>query len=342
MSELRFATLSRNARFANISSDMSAEQKFERNPGTDLDLAWIAEVQCNKSAIDRRAESHCQRRTVKKETQMGWLLRCVQLIDLTTLAGDDTKGNVDRLCAKAKTPIRPDFVEKLGVEDKGLTTGAVCVYPNRVAEAVAALKGTNIPVASVAAGFPAGQTPLAQRLDEIKAAVRSGATEIDIVISRDLVIRGEWKKLYDEIKQMRKACGNAHLKSILATGELPNYRDIYKASLVAMMAGSDFIKTSTGKERVNATIPVGIVMIRAIRDYYERTKYKVGFKPAGGISSAKTALAWLSLMLEELGEEWTHPHLFRMGASTLLVDIERQLEHGVYGHYAGKHYLAMQ
>lgn len=207
---------------------------------------------------------------------------------------------------------------------------------------MAALKGTNIPVASVAAGFPAGQTPLPQRLEEIKAAVRAGASEIDIVISRDLVIRGEWKKLYDEIKQMRKACGPAHLKSILATGDLPNYRDIYKASLVAMMAGSDFIKTSTGKEKVNATLPVGLVMIRALRDYYERTGYKVGFKPAGGISTAKSAISWLSLMLEELGEEWTHPHLFRIGASSLLTDVERQLEHGISGQYAGKHYLAMQ
>lgn len=321
---------------------MASENKVERNPGTDLDLAWVAEVQCNKSAIDRRAESHAQRRTVKKETQLGWLLRIVQLIDLTTLAGDDTKGNVERLCAKARTPIRQDFVAALKVGDKNITTGAVCVYPNRVAEAVAALKGSNIPVASVAAGFPAGQTPLPQRLEEIKAAVRAGAAEIDIVISRDLVIRGEWKKLYDEVKQMRKACGPAHLKSILATGDLPNYRDIYKASLVAMMAGSDFIKTSTGKEKVNATLPVGLVMVRAVRDYYERTGFKVGFKPAGGISTAKNAISWLSLMLEELGEEWTHPHLFRIGASSLLTDVERQLEHGISGQYAGKHYLAMQ
>jgi len=321
---------------------MATEHKTARNPGIPLDLAWVNEVQCNKSAIDRRAVTHTQRRTVKKEAQLGWLLRAVTLIDLTTLAGDDTKGNVERLCAKAQNPIQSEHLKALGCEDLNITTGAVCVYPNRVADAVQALKGTNIPVASVAAGFPAGQTPLAQRLDEIKQAVRAGASEIDIVISRDLVIRGEWKKLYDEVKEMRKACGQAHLKTILATGELPTYRDIYKASLVCMMAGADFIKTSTGKEKVNATLSVGLVMIRAIRDYYERTGHKVGFKPAGGISNSKTALAWLSLMLEELGEEWTHPHLFRLGASSLLNDIERQLEHGISGQYAGKVYISMQ
>ena len=314
---------------------------FERNPGIPFDLAWVISTQINKAAVDRRAASHEARRTVKKEHQLGWLLRVLNLIDLTTLAGDDTESNVERLCAKAKNPLRPDFVKALDIEDLNLTTGAVCVYPNRVAEAVAALKGTNIPVASVAAGFPAGQTPLDQRLEEIRFAVAQGAQEIDIVISRDLVIQGKWEELYTEIKQMREACGEAHLKSILATGELPTYRDIYKASLVAMMAGSDFIKTSTGKEKVNATLPVGLVMIRAIRDYYERTGYKVGFKPAGGIATAKSALAWLALMLEELGEEWTHNNLFRLGASSLLTDVERQIEHGITGHYAGKHYLSM-
>jgi deoxyribose-phosphate aldolase len=266
----------------------------------------------------------------------------VNLIDLTTLAGDDSECNVERLCAKAKCPIRPDLVKALDVEDLKITTGAVCVYPNRVAEAVEALKGTGVPVASVASGFPAGQTPLAQRLAEIRYAVAQGATEIDIVISRNLVMQGKWEELYDELKQMREACGDAHLKSILATGELPTFRDIYKASLVAMMAGSDFVKTSTGKEKVNATLPVGLVMARSVRDYYERTGFKVGFKPAGGIATAKSAISWVSLMLEELGEEWTHNNLFRIGASSLLTDVERQLEHGLTGHYSGKHYLAMQ
>lgn len=315
---------------------------FERNPGIPLDMAWVSEVQCNKSAIVRRAQSLEARRTVKKQQQLGWLLRAISCIDLTTLAGDDTKSNVERLCAKAKNPLRPDFVKALDVEDLKITTGAVCVYPNRVAEAVAALKGTGIPVASVATGFPAGQTPLETRLAEIRQAVADGAAEIDIVICRDYVIQGKWKELYDEVKLMREACGEAHLKSILATGELPTYRDIYKASLVCMMAGSDFVKTSTGKEKVNAILPVGLIMCRSVRDYYERTGYKVGFKPAGGIGTAKSALAWLSLMLEELGEEWTHNNLFRIGASSLLTDIERQIEHGITGHYAAKHYLAMQ
>ena len=287
-----------------------------RNAGIELDMEWVASVQCNKSAIERRAASLEARRTVKKEHQLAWLLRVITLIDLTTLAGDDTPGNVKRLCAKAKTPLRPDFVKSLDVEDKGITTGAVCVYPSRVAEAVAALKGTGIPVASVATGFPAGQTPLSTRLEEIRYAVKNGAKEIDIVLARELVINHKWKECYEEVKAMREACGEAHLKAILATGELPSYRDIYKASLVCMMAGADFIKTSTGKERVNATLPVALTMVRAIRDYHDRTGYKVGFKPAGGVSTAKKALSFLSLMLEELGEEWTKYVAFALFITT--------------------------
>jgi deoxyribose-phosphate aldolase len=319
-----------------------SEHKHARNDGIELDLEWVSSVQCNKAAIERRAASLEARRTVKKEHQLAWLLRVITLIDLTTLAGDDTPGNVKRLCAKAKTPLRPDFVKALDVEDKKITTGAVCVYPSRVPDAVKALEGTGIPVASVATGFPAGQTPLATRLEEIRYAVKEGAKEIDIVLARELVINHKWRELYDEVKAMREACGEAHLKAILAVGELPSYRDIYKASLVCMMAGSDFIKTSTGKERVNATLANSLTMCRAIRDYYDRTGFKVGFKPAGGVSSAKKALSFLSLMLEELGEEWTHNDLFRIGASSLLLDVERQIEHGVTGHYAAKHYFAMQ
>jgi deoxyribose-phosphate aldolase len=320
----------------------SSEHTIERNPGMELDLAWVSSVQCNKAAIIRRAQTLEARRTVKKQHQIAWLLRAITNIDLTTLAGDDTEGNVRRLCAKAKQPLRPDIVKELGIEELNITTGAVCVYPSRVKDAVAALKGTNIPVASVATGFPAGQTALETRLQEIRSAVKDGASEIDIVIARELVIQGKWTELYAEVKLMREACGDAHLKAILATGELPSYRDIYKASLVCMMAGSDFIKTSTGKEKLNATLPVGLTMVRAIRAYYEKTGYKVGFKPAGGIASAKSALPWLSLMLEELGEEWTHNNLFRIGASSLLGDIERQVEHGITGKYAGKDYFAIQ
>jgi deoxyribose-phosphate aldolase len=319
----------------------AGQTPFTRNPGIELDMAWVNATQVNKPAVIKRAADHVLRRTVKKQAQLGWLLRIVTLIDLTTLSGDDTETNVARLCAKARQPIRQDFISLLKLTDKQITTGAVCVYPNRVEDAKQALKGSGIPIASVAAGFPAGQTPLQQRLEEIKVAVASGAMEIDIVLNRQLVIKGDWVGVYKEVKLMREACGDAHLKTILATGELPTFRDIYKASLVCMMAGADFIKTSTGKEKINATLPVGLVMIRAIRDYYEQTGYMVGFKPAGGISNAKDAISWLSLMLEELGPRWTFPDLFRIGASSLLTDVERQLEHGLTGHYSGKHYLAM-
>lgn len=313
----------------------------ERNKGIALDLGWVEQTRVNRPALERRAATHIKRRSVKKKTQMAWLCRAVQCMDLTTLAGDDTPGNVKRLCFKAKQPLRADFLEQLGLQDVGLTTGAVCVYPNRIKDCVSVLKDTKIPIASVAAGFPAGQTPLKQRLEEIEEAVKAGATEIDIVITREHVINKNWEALYTETQQMREKCGDAHLKVILAVGELPTYRDIYKASLVTMMAGADFIKTSTGKEPVNATMPVGILMARAVRDYHERTGFKVGFKPAGGIRSAKVALMWLSMMYEELGEEWTHPDLFRIGASSLLLDIERQIQHGLTGHYAAKYYMPM-
>jgi len=298
-------------------------------------------VRVNKPALDRRAATHITRRTVKKATQLAWLVRVVQCIDLTTLAGDDTPTNVRRLCAKAKAPLRKDFIERLGLQGVDVHVGAVCVYPNRVADCVAVLKGSSVPIASVAAGFPAGQTPLSVRLEEIRLAVAAGANEIDIVISREHVIAQDWQALYDETKAMREACGTAHLKVILAVGELPTMRDVYKASIITMMAGADFIKTSTGKEPTNATMPVGILMARAVREYFERTGFYVGFKPAGGIRSAKDATLWLSMMYEELGEEWTHPNLFRIGASALLLDVERQIEHGLSQHYAGKHYFPM-
>jgi len=311
------------------------------NPGTPYDASWFADARVNKSGTDNRAAELRTRRSVKKKWQLAWEIRAIQCIDLTTLAGDDTPSNVKRLCAKARNPISPDILKSLGLEDAGITTGAVCVYPNRVAEAVNAVKGANIPVASVATGFPAGQTPLSTRLEEIRLAVADGAAEIDIVISRTQALLGDWKGLYDEVKKMKKACGQAHLKTILATGELPTYADVYKASMVCMMAGADFIKTSTGKEAVNAILPIGLVMTRAIRDFYERTNIKVGFKPAGGIRSAKDAVCWIVLMMEELGEEWTHPDLFRIGASSVLGDIERQLYHGTTGRYHGKDYITM-
>jgi deoxyribose-phosphate aldolase len=270
------------------------------------------------------------------------LLRAVTCIDLTTLAGDDTPGRVKRLCAKARQPIRPDMLARMDLDGEKITVGAVCVYPNRVKDAVQALQGTDIPVASVATGFPAGQTPLPQRIGEIEQAIEAGAREIDVVIPRNFVLTGDWESLYNEIAQFRKACGDAaHMKTILATGDLGTLKQVYQASLVAMMAGSDFIKTSTGKESVNATLEVSLVMVRAIREYLDRTGHKVGFKPAGGISKAKQAMAWQSLMKEELGDEWLMNDLFRFGASSLLTDLERQLYHYITGHYAARHHMPM-
>ena len=313
------------------------ETHVERNPGTALDLDIIRSLRVNRSAVERRSATIPTRRTVKKEWQAGWLLRAVTMIDLTTLAGDDTAGNVRRLAAKASHPVRSDLMTSLGVADLGITVGAVCVYHSMVATAVEALQGTNIPVAAVSTGFPAGLSPLEERVREIRASVAAGAKEIDIVITRGHVLTGHWQALYDEVKLFREACGDAHMKSILATGELATLGNVARASMVAMMAGSDFIKTSTGKEGVNATLPFSLVMVRMIREYQERTGYAVGYKPAGGIKTAKQALEYLFLMKEELGDRWLKPDLFRFGASSLLTDIERQLEHFVTGRYSAAH-----
>jgi deoxyribose-phosphate aldolase len=314
-------------------------QTHKRNPGIALDMGWVNRTRINRSATERRAATLGTRRSVKMDWQAAWLLRAITCIDLTTLSGDDTPGNVYRLCAKARHPLRQDLLDALGIDT--LQVAAVCVYHSRVADAVAALKGTDIPVAAVSTGFPAGQSPFKQRVEEIHASVEAGAQEIDIVISREHVLTGNWQALYDEVKTFREACGEAHMKSILATGELGTLRNVGMASLVCMMAGSDFIKTSTGKETINATLEFGLVMTRAIRDYYEQTGHKVGFKPAGGIRTAKDALNWLILMKEELGTEWMFAPLFRLGASTLLTDIERQLSHHVTGRYAAKHHMPM-
>ena len=306
----------------------------ERNEGVPFDAKLFANMNVNRSAVERRANTLTKRRSVKKQWQAAWLLRAVTCIDLTTLAGDDTDGNVNRLCAKAKSPVRQDLLEAMGMGDAGIKVGAVCVYHNHIKTAVAALNGSNLPVAAVSTAFPAGQIPFKERIKQIELSVAAGAKEIDIVISRRLVLESRWKDLYKEVAAYRKACGDAHMKTILATGEIPTYTKVAKASMVSMMAGSDFIKTSTGKESVNATIPVSLVMIRAIREYYELTGIKVGFKPAGGIRSAKQAIAWLILIKEELGDEWLNQDLFRFGASSLLGDIERQLEHFVTGRYS--------
>ena len=311
----------------------------QRNQAMPLDLDWVASVQANTSAIERRAATLGGRRSVKKEFQAAWLLKAVSLIDLTTLSGDDTEGRVKRLCAKARQPVAPAMLDKLGMQ--GLTTGAVCVYHEMVETAVRALEGSAIPVAAVSTGFPAGLSPYHLRIAEIGESVKAGAAEIDIVISRRHVLTGNWQALYDETREMRAASGDAHMKAILATGELQTLRNVARASLVCMMAGADFIKTSTGKEAVNATLPVTLTMIRCIRDYQDRTGFKVGYKPAGGISKAKDALLYLALMKDELGHDWLQPDLFRFGASSLLGDIERQLEHHLTGHYSASYRHAM-
>ena len=310
-----------------------------RNKGIELDLDWISSIQANTSAIERRASSIASRRSVKKQHQAAWLLQAIKCIDLTTLSGDDTAGRVKRLCAKAKNPISSKLLEDLDLDN--ITVGAVCVYHDMIEAAVSKLKGTGIPVAAVSTGFPAGLSPLPLRIAEIEYSVSAGAREIDIVISRRHVLTQNWKALYEEVKDFRKACGSAHIKTILATGELGTLRNVARASAVCMMAGADFIKTSTGKEPINATLPVSLVMVRAIREYHEKTGYKIGYKPAGGISKAKDALTYLSLIKEELGDQWLNPKLFRFGASSLLGDIERQLEHHITGAYSASYRHAM-
>jgi len=307
------------------------------NRGIPLDLNWIQEVRVNTSAVERRMASAVARRTVKKEWQAAWLLRAITCMDLTTLSGDDTDERVRRLCAKARSPLQQELVEKLGIEDLRIRVGAVCVYHTFIETAVQALEGSGIPVAAVSTGFPAGLSPLAERVAEIRRSVEAGANEIDVVITRAHVFGGRWQALYDEVAAFKQACGAAHMKVILGTGDLLTLRNIARASVVAMMAGADFIKTSTGKEPTNATLPVSLVMVRAIREYAQQTGMAVGFKPAGGIRTAKQSIDWLAMMKEELGDSWLRAELFRFGASGLLGDIERQLEHHATGRYSAEY-----
>ncbi len=312
-----------------------------RNPGYPLDLDWVGRIRMNRSAVERRAATIGTRRTVKKEWQAAWLLRAITLMDLTTLNSDDTPGRVERLCAKARHPLTREIIDGYDIADLKIVPAAVCVYHAFVPTAVKALEGTDIPVAAVSTAFPHGLAPLETRLMEIEASVAAGAREIDIVINRHQVLTGDWQGLYDEIRAMRKACGEAHLKTILGTGDLATLNQVGRASLVCMLAGADFIKTSTGKEKVNATLPVSLAMIRMIRWFADETGVEIGYKPAGGISSAKTALDYMALMKEELGVHWLTPELFRFGASSLLTDIERQLEHNLTGHYAADYRMPM-
>jgi len=311
-----------------------AGRPLVRNAGIPLNLDWVREVRVNTSAVERRAQTQVARRTVKKEWQAAWLLRAISCMDLTTLSGDDTDERVRRLCAKARYPIQQELTEKLGIEQLGIEVAAVCVYHLFVETALAALEGSGIRVAAVSTGFPAGLSPLAERVAEIRRSVEAGAQEIDVVITRAHVFAGRWQALYDEIAAFKQACGNAHMKVILGAGDLQTLRNVARASLVAMMAGADFIKTSTGKEPTNATLPVGLVMVRAIREYAQETGMAVGFKPAGGIRTAKQSLDWLAMIKEELGDSWLRAEMFRFGASGLLGDIERQLEHYATGRYS--------
>jgi len=321
----------------NVHSIGAHDRFIERNTGMDFHPDLFGRIRVNRSAVERRAATIGTRRSIKKDYQAAWLLKALSCIDLTTLSGDDTPGKVRRLCQKAKRPVRSDILEGLGVANLNITTAAVCVYHNLIETAVRELDGSGIPVAAVSTGFPAGQIPLQLKLAQVRESVAAGASEIDIVISRALVLTGDWKGLYDEVRAYRDACGEAHLKTILGTGELATLTNIARASWVCMMAGADFIKTSTGKESVNATLPFSLVMVRAIRGYQELTGYKIGYKPAGGISKSKDAVNYLILMKEELGKQWLTPALFRFGASSLLGDIERQLEHHLTGSYSAQY-----
>jgi deoxyribose-phosphate aldolase len=307
------------------------------NAGIPLDLNWVQEVRVNTSAVERRTQSQVARRTVKKQWQAAWLLRAITCMDLTTLSGDDTDERVRRLCAKARQPIQHEIVEKLGIEELGIKVAAACVYHTFVETARHALEGSGVRIAAVSAGFPAGLSPLSERIAEIRSSVQAGADEIDVVITRAHVFGARWQALYDEIASFKLACGRAHMKVILGTGDLLTLRNVARASVVAMMAGADFIKTSTGKEATNATLPVSLVMVRAIREYAQQTGMAVGFKPAGGIRTAKQSIDWLAMIKEELGESWMRAEMFRFGASGLLGDIERQLDHYVTGRYSAEY-----
>jgi deoxyribose-phosphate aldolase len=316
---------------------MLAGRELQANRGIPLNLDWIENIRVNTSAVERRAQTLVTRRTVKKDWQVAWLLRAITCMDLTTLSGDDTDERVRRLCAKGRQPIRQDLVKLLGIESLNIRVAAICVYHSFVETALKALEGSGIKVAAVSTGFPAGLSPLDERVAEIRRSVEAGAHEIDVVITRAHVFGGRWQALFDEIATFKAACGNAHMKVILGTGDLLTLRNVARASMVAMMAGADFIKTSTGKEAVNATLPVGLVMTRAIREYAQHTGMAVGFKPAGGLRTAKQSIEWLALMKEELGASWLNAGLFRLGASSMLADIERQLEFHATGRYSAEY-----
>ena len=306
----------------------------------DLDFKWIDDVQINLSAVERRTVSLTKRRTVKKEYQAAWLLKSITLLDLTTLSGDDTFGKVDRLCQKALQPISLNILNSLELEGENILVGAVCVYHNLVSHAKKQLQD-KLPIAAVSTGFPAGLSSFETRKKEITNSIKAGADEIDIVINRAYVLQNDWQRLYDEVRTFKEIAKDKKIKTILGVGDLETMRNVAKASLVCMMAGADFIKTSTGKEKINANLNNSLVMLRMIREFYDYSGKKIGFKPAGGISTAKSVLEFLILVYEELGNTWVDPSLLRIGASSLLIDIERQLYHFAAGRYANKEKIAM-
>ncbi|MCA9731370.1 MAG: deoxyribose-phosphate aldolase [Deferribacteres bacterium] len=296
----------------------------------------IASPPIDAVMLHERADSFTKR-SVKKQSKMDALYKCIEMIDLTTLEGADTVGKVKQLCSKARFPITTELADELA----GLPNykpipqvAAVCVYPSMVQTAKDALRGTTIKVASVATAFPAGQIPLKTRLQDVKDAVSAGADEIDMVINRGAFLAGDYQTVFDEIEQVKAACDKAHLKVILETGELSTYDKVRLASEIAMEAGADFIKTSTGKVSPAATIPVTLVMLQAILDFYDRTGKIIGMKPAGGIRNAKQAIHYLVMVNEVMGPRWLTPDLFRFGASSLLNDILKQIYKQVTGRYA--------
>ena len=296
-----------------------------RNPGLPLDPGWIAGARADARDVQARTRRISQRAPVSADREVAQCLQALACIDLTTLAGDDTPARIRRLCATALSPLPGDLAGTIGLEPDANRTAGICVYHRFLGEATRILEGSAVRVCAVSAGFPHGLSPLEQRVGEVRASVGAGAQEVDVAIMRAHVLTGDWSALYDEIRAFRDAGGDAVLKVILSTGELGTLTNVARASRVAMMAGADFLKTSTGMEKVNATLPAGLVMAEEIRAYRDRTGVAVGLKPAGGIRSADQALDWLMLAGGLLGPEWTRPELFRLGASSLLGELEARL-----------------
>jgi len=281
---------------------------------------------------EERAASFTKR-SIKSAAKLDGLKLALSMMDLTTLEGKDTPGKVQHLCRKAIAPMDASYDVP--------SCAAVCVYPNLVRAAKQFTRGSTVKVASVATAFPSGLMPLAVKLDDVRMAVEDGADEIDMVIDRGAFLRGAYRQVFDEIVAVKAACGAAHLKVILETGELESYDNVRLASDLAMRAGADFIKTSTGKAAVNATLSVTLVMLEAIRDYFYETGIRIGMKPAGGIKTAKESLAYLVLLKETLGSDWMTPDLFRFGASTLANDVLMQIARLKDGRYQSPDYFSL-